>query len=248
MATSQTSLIKNPPAIGFAVNAEMRIKTDEIISNGIVDKAAKIICSELIVEFAKRLKLIRDLKAEHRKKINEATEIIEAPFNQAFNEISALKEELDAAFKKFDEKERLEDQAKLQKSIDEENARKAAEQVAAAEQAELEKEADILAPIEDEPAEPIHREIPMQAETKQEPVRPAAPQINLKSEPTRTAGGTVTVVRTWQVEILDPEKIPVKYKVPSETLLMDAFKAGVTSIDGVRFYEKLTPKPYYKRK
>jgi hypothetical protein len=223
-------------AVGLGINREIVGLAEKIISEGIRNEAGQRTCAEIILRMKIRMDEIKGWKDKIVKKIKAAVKDAEEPFNNAYNEIAALKIKLNSAYTEYDDRERARKESEERQRRQDEADRMAAEQAANHAQDRENEEADLLAPA-DQPA------------SKPTPPAPARPpvDVSIRSNPARVAGvGTLSVIRTWKVRVLNPALIPEAYKVPSENKLMEAFNAGIRSIPGCEFYEETSTRSLTK--
>lgn len=221
--------------VGLGLNKQIVDIASAIIKTGIQNKETKDKCAALILRMANRMKEIKKFKDAIVKKMKAAVADAEEPFKNAFNELSGLKTQLSDLYTEYDDKEKAAEAERVRKELQAEEDRKAAQRQAEREQQAVDEEADLLAPVTQEKQEPVQVPIP--------PVeRKVVPPVEIKTGPNRVQGvGTLSVISTTKVRIIDPAIVPVAYKVPSEQKLMEAYDAGITSIPGVEFYvEKST--------
>jgi hypothetical protein len=216
--------------VGIGLNKTVVDMANGIIGSGIKDAAGKRVCAELILRMKKRLDDIKKAKDMVLKKIKAAVKDAEEPFNNAYNEIAALKTKLNDIYLEYDDQEKrrmeAEERQRRQEEVD-----RAAERERIRMQEQMENDdADIMAPAET----PTQTAVPAAPRPAASPV-----QVSIKSGPTRVQGaGTLSVIETTKPRIVDPALVPAEYKVPSDRLLMEAYDAGITSIPGVEFYKE----------
>ncbi len=68
------------------------------------------------------------------------------------------------------------------------------------------------------------------------PVMPV--RVETPAQTVRSSMGTVSAKKTWDFEIVDPDKIPAEYKIINEKAIRAAVKAGVRSLPGVRIFQR----------
>ncbi len=69
------------------------------------------------------------------------------------------------------------------------------------------------------------------------PKLPATPPANVPRT-IRTAGGSATMVTSWQFEITDPDSVPRQFLKVDETAIRKAVRDGLREIPGVRIFEE----------
>ena len=94
-----------------------------------------------------------------------------------------------------------------------------------------------------EEAARIQREMDLRAKKAGvEPVTIVPPVLPERKEPVRTESGTTSYITVWDYEVVDVSKIPARYLVADPTnraAVMDAIRAGVREIPGLRIYERV---------
>jgi len=211
--------------VGFGLNKSIVDLANGIIRDGIGDYAVKETCAGLILRMARRLKEISTAKDKILKKIKESVADAEKPFKDAYNEIAVLKLKLAEIYSEYDDREKAAEAERIRKKLQEEEDRKAKEKQAKQDLDAEECDADLMSSPDIVPV-------------SKPPVQAAVvPKIEIKTGPARLEGlGTLSITKIQRVRVLNPDLIPVAYKVPSEAKLLEAYKAGVTSIPGAEFY------------
>jgi hypothetical protein len=209
--------------------SEMRARALPYIQSGISNAGGKQACATLILVLAEYMKTVKAAKAKYVKKLKEAVADVERPYNEAYDSLSDLKERLASVYTRYAEQEERIERERIRKELQEKADREAAERAA---DAELEAEADMLWPDGSAP-EPAVKPVPAPV-----PEHPA--DIEVKRSPERVPGvGTLSVTKILDVTIINPDLVPSEYKVPSEQRLTAAWNAGIKSIPGVEFRERL---------
>ena len=221
---TQQSLFINPDPVSIA--------PEELLDHGLLNQAKAVLERGIANdEQWHEVQRTADSIKDQKKKVESARKLKVGPFNEVVKvindwfrpystQLEVLERQLGNQYTTYYRKKQ-EEAARLQREAD---------AVAAAERKRLEKQAEkarSTSLFDDEvPAQPVQQApIP-----KYEPPKPAAP-----------------IQKIQRVRVLDPEKVPSKYKVPDPDLLLAAFKAGITKIPGVEFYTEDVLKRSFNR-
>lgn len=228
--------------LGLVVNKELVDISSGFVANKINNADEKKKCAELIMRMSTRLKELPAIKKKMTAKLNEALSEIETPIKHAITQLTDIKNKLSQIYTEYDQAEKKAEEERLAKLLAEKQAADAvaAQEAAAAAAAIAEAEAFADSLFDETLGLPAGSSTPTQPDPAPLPATPPAiapVNVNLKTSPTRVAGvGTLSVTKTRRVRIINPDIIPIEYRVPSERKLLDADEAGITGIPGAEFY------------
>jgi hypothetical protein len=208
--------------------APVQLVPEGLIDEGLVTRAMAIKelglacdadwqeCHLVISALKDELKKTEAKRKEKARPFNEVVDSITSWYRPFIQKLKALEFDLSRLYSEYYRKQEAE------------RARQRAEQVARelAEQKRAEREAEkakASALFDDEAPKPA------QAYTPPPPPKPKpapAPPSNIR--------------RNWKARVVNAAKVPREYLVPSNDLIMKAFRGGIREIPGVEFYAEDT--------
>lgn len=188
-------------------------------------------CSTLFATIRKTAGVIESDRRAQTDRLNRQKREIDGQFRPLKERADALGKQVSDALAEYNRRAReaqrvAEEQAARERAAAEEQERnRQAEAMRAYDAGEpLEAVAEIATP------EPVDLLSVQTAPVRQQPVLGAV-------KTSRTSGATVSMVRSWEFEVTDPNAVPREFLTVDSTAIAAAVKAGTREIAGVRIYE-----------
>lgn len=209
-----------------------------VMRAGIATDEEWVNCKQLIDNVKQTKKDLETIRVSKTDPFNEFVKSVNGFFRGKIDDLTTMADRLGEIYIDYHNKREAK---RLQEEAD--AATKRAQEAKAAQEAQTKaaaQEAAKPAPAPEPEADLFDDEAQEACAPTPAPPRPVLPVAPPPAPPKAPEPKKAAILTTWYPVFEDPAKVPEKYKVPSEKLVMDAFNLGIREIPGVRFEAKQT--------